>query len=323
MARAFLSEDNPFHILVPVWGENYTETFLNYLVPSLLAEGNLPAWPYSAHTVLQIATRQEDALQMEASPFFQRLRHFVPIQFQIFEFAQFKHLQIGQAFEAKYQLLNDIMGLLLQQAMAVSAHVIPLVSDVVLADNFFSYLRQALEAETVLLLMAGPRLALTAKNSLETGRKNGTLALSPRQLNQRIFSDLHPHEQACFIDAPVFSQWPSHVYYWQNPRLVISRWFHLHPFFLYCPQVVQGQRTVSIEADLLNQYQGRREQIRLIQESETAACSVSTLAEDMPAWGKQSSLSERQQMLLDFGEHKCLPLQRWFFGHSIAFRLDN
>jgi hypothetical protein len=90
---------------------------------------------------------------------------------------------------------------------------------------------------------------------------------------------------------------------------------------LYCPQVAQGQRAVSIEADLLNQYQGRREQIRVVQASETAACSVSTVAEDMPAWGKQSSLSERQQMLLDFAEHKCLPLQRWFFGHSIAFSL--
>lgn len=316
--------DHRFHILLPVWGSQYTQTFLDYLAPSLLAEGNLPAWPFCERTVLQIATRQEDAWQMEANPVFQRLRHFLPVQFQIFEGAQFAQLGVGERFEAKYEMLNQIMAILLQGAMAASAHVIPLMSDTLLASHFFSYLHQALEADIRLLLLAGPRLAFQTKPLLEVGRQaGGALALTPRQLNGLVFGQLHPHEQACFIDAPVFSQWPSHVYYWENSTQIRSHWFHLHPFFLYRPQVAQGQSGVSIEGELLNQYAEQREQIRVVQASETAACSVSDSDQDMPAWGLSSTLAERHQSLIRFGEKNCFPLQRWFFGHPIVFELGD
>ncbi|MGE3726904.1 MAG: hypothetical protein AB7I41_15195 [Candidatus Sericytochromatia bacterium] len=310
-----------FHILVPVWGREYTRSFLDYLVASLLAEGNLPAWPYCGNTLLQIATRQEDALQMEASPVFQRLRHYLPVQFQIFDLTQFGYLQGSSVFEAKQAILQQIMAQLFVLAMDASAHVIPLMGDTLLANGFFSYLCQVFNAETRLLLMAGPRLAPTAQGRLAPLKQNGVLALSPHQLNHWVFEQLHPHEAACFMDAPLFSQWPSHVYYWETPRQIRSHWFHLHPFFLYRPQVARQARSVALEMELLEQYATQPDTIGVVQQSETAACSLASDAEDMPAWGRESSLSERQEMLVQFGQKNCFPLQRWLFKHPILFYL--
>jgi hypothetical protein len=316
---SFLSVYNRFDLIVPVWGEHYTQLFLNYLLPSLLAPGNLPAWPYCANSCLQIATQQADAKIIEESPVFKKIRHFLPVQIHLFETEQFSHLNNMPFRESKYIMLQEIMAEMMKQSMASLAHVIPLTSDTLLAHNFLAYLAQILEQEPVLLMMAGPRLALDSQMALEMGRTENALALSPQKLNQLLFSNPHPHERACFLDGPQFSAWPSHIYYWKTPQELYSHWFHMHPFFLYLPQLMQNQRGTSVDGDILNQYDDRRSRICLVQQSETLACSVSNADSDMPAWGYQKTLQERQSMLLEFAEKFCFPIQRWFFTHPISF----
>jgi hypothetical protein len=316
---SFLSVYSRIDMIVPVWGTAYTQLFLNYLLPSLLASGNLPAWPYCGHTFLQIATQKEDAQIMEDSPIFQKIRAYLPVQMNIFEPEQFEKLSNVTFNRAKFFILQTIMAEMLKRSMLASAHVIPLMADTLLANNFLTYLAQVFEQKPVLLMMAGPRLALASQKTIEMGRTENALELSPQMLNQLLFSNPHPHEQACFLDAPLFSAWPSHVYYWKTPQELYSHWFHMHPFFLYHPQIGQNQWGISIDGDILAQYDDRRSNIRLVQKSETMACSVTNAFSDIDIRLKELTLARRQQMLIKFGQEKCLPIQRWFFSHPISF----
>ena len=76
--------ERPFHFIIVLWGRHYTNYFLEYCVPSLLAPGNLPALNTVPRSKIVIATRPEDWAEIQSSNIFRSLERYVdPVYIEI------------------------------------------------------------------------------------------------------------------------------------------------------------------------------------------------------------------------------------------------
>lgn len=69
--------ERPFHLITVFWGERFRRYFLDYLVASLLAPGNLPMLNSQGLCKFLIATYPEDWQAMQDDPRFLALWHYI------------------------------------------------------------------------------------------------------------------------------------------------------------------------------------------------------------------------------------------------------
>jgi hypothetical protein len=67
--------------LLPLWGQKYIDTFCEYSLRSLLAEGNLPALSREYRCKFTLLTRPEDVAYFESQPLFKTLREYCTINY--------------------------------------------------------------------------------------------------------------------------------------------------------------------------------------------------------------------------------------------------
>ena len=72
---------NKVCFLLVVWGKKYIKNFLNLSLPSLLAEGNIPAFCQRYETHFIFLTRSEHVNDFNQSPSFQKLKNATRIEF--------------------------------------------------------------------------------------------------------------------------------------------------------------------------------------------------------------------------------------------------
>ena len=84
-----------------VWGEDYVRDFLDYSLPTLLADGNLTNNPAIDGSRFQVLTTKRDFEQLVASPLFQRLQQTLPV-----DFVQLDAVRAGNKYRtaSRYQM---------------------------------------------------------------------------------------------------------------------------------------------------------------------------------------------------------------------------
>ena len=72
-------------VLLPVWGYEFTQQFLNVSLPTLLAPGNLPALAKTLPTEFIFLTGRRDEPMIRESAGYRRLARICPVSFHLID----------------------------------------------------------------------------------------------------------------------------------------------------------------------------------------------------------------------------------------------
>ena len=312
-----------FQIVVPVWGADYLQLLQTCLLPSLLAPGNLPAWPHGSQTELHIFIPPDDAKKLENSPVIQVLRHFCAVHFDLFEPESLKSWIRQRGEVNKYNLTHVLLCQALEAAHAQSASVFPLMADMVVGDGFFLFVEKIRQQGIQLLMHISPRVVKTEFLGLSKGYYGSPtcLKIPPLTLARLSLLSLHPHEKACFFDAPAFTDWPSHFYVRSGHQL-IAHCFHMHPMYMFEPRPLSQAAFSTIDLDYVLQYTGDLSRVYVAQNHEMAACSLSNPEQDLHL-SHAIAGQDRLKTLKMFSKYSAQPLHHWLFRQPIYYDLSD
>jgi hypothetical protein len=268
------------NILIPVWGAYYCHTLTTFLLPSLLAPGNLPAWPWRQQTTLQLLTTAQDAEILSKNGILTQFEPYCQVDFAIFDPIMLKLNGAYQEHASKYHVMSVVLSQAFQMAAQASADVIPLMADMILSDGFFHYLVDVQARGMVLLLHPSPRVQSEGMGSaLHQWRTGFQLSVPAGTLARETIRHLHPHEQACFLDAPEFTHWPSHFYI-PEPGGVYAHCLHMHPMYMYQPRPLPPGQITTIDVGFIHPYADRYAHIEVASNRYFSACSLSNPQDD-------------------------------------------
>lgn len=307
-------------IALPIWGDFYIHTFLTWSLPTLLAPGNLQEGPFhSENAHLLLYTTASSRRQLEKASLFQELAALIPVQWNIFEVPD---VMPHRFF--KHRLMSACYADAVLLAREHQRGLMPLTADNLFSAGALTHIFSASKQADVVLL-AGLRISYTAISALERYRQGKCLNIPASDLVGLALKYPHPHFRACFMDAPLFSAWPSQVYYRTGPASFQARCFHLHPIFISAPlpftQVPEGASSHlnTLDGHYLQQYYAAGAQFKIVDGLELAAVTLSQ-EEDVPMVEKNLSFEQRQQHIKTFGRNYCLPVHHYFFEQLLTFQ---
>ena len=189
--------DAGLHIIVPVWGREYTQIFIDLLLPTLLAPGNIPALPHPERHVFQIYTTLEDRAMIEASPAYQRLIRHIRVAFH--------RVRVRDPFTAvnRFSVQSDCYRRAIREADAADQAMVFLTPDSVMADGSLRNLA-AIAGRPGVRTIYGPGVRLIKEpvqaHLLRHHRvtEDGPIIIAPRELVRVMLDNLHPIAKAHF-----------------------------------------------------------------------------------------------------------------------------
>jgi hypothetical protein len=228
------------YVIIPVWGEAYTRRWLEFSLPSLLADGNLPAVAQRYSTKVLLYTTREDLDLILPHPAVTMLRDIAPLRVNTIA---------DRREDATKQHSGNLMvkchGAGLMQAWNDDHGVFGLVADSVFGNTCF--------ASACEHINAGKRAVVTQGFGVledefgaqldSAGLRNQTaLSIPHRTLVRIMFETMHPAWAAKFWDAPQCTSHPGFMYWRLGERSLLMRVWHLYPMFIYPerPPVTEG-----------------------------------------------------------------------------------
>jgi hypothetical protein len=135
------------------WGEAFIDKFMNYHVPSLLAEGNLPALARRRKVIHSIVTTETDRKRIVASPAFKRLSRFAEVVFTCFPEKFLEQREREQYPFYHFYGLLDHQSVFLAAALRAELYLLPV--DIVLSHDSLTNLGRRLDRGADCCAVAG------------------------------------------------------------------------------------------------------------------------------------------------------------------------
>jgi hypothetical protein len=212
-------------VVAPVWGERHRRRFLDIVLPSWLALGNLPTLATRRRLTVKIATRAGDIATFEDDPAFKALCRLASVEFVLID----DLLTSGNVFVT--------LTLAYQRGLRRAAEggvfcAILLNADFILAQTSLCALLDTLDggAEAVL----APSLRVNEEEAFEYLRAavgpDGALSRSSRDLVALALSALHPTAMSSRVDQHAIQSLSPHQLFWRpEAGTLIGRAFCLFP----------------------------------------------------------------------------------------------
>ena len=186
MASSIL-EERPFYFIVALWGAEFRSFFINLLLPTLLAPGNIPSLANKSGSCFLIATPRSDWTALQDEPLMGVLRshiHVVPINMPEVAPGDDKFVVMTRA----HKLAADL-------AIEANAFGIFLCPDTLLSDGTVRRLQERAAAGAKVVLIAALRHQqesfLADLYASTAYAPNKPLVLSPRELMELSLRHLH------------------------------------------------------------------------------------------------------------------------------------
>jgi hypothetical protein len=265
----------PVHFVVPVWGESYVRTFLDYCLPAQLSPDNIPSLGKDGGDQYIIYTTPADQAVIEASESCRALQRFMPVTFE--------HIDLTLFDGEKYQCKSECYRKALQQAIASNAAVIALNADVLFANGFLRSVKNLLTQGKRVIEVPGPRgLRDPIAKALDAefrGADGISISIEPIELAKLWLKNLHPQLQMHYVEGVEGETFhPSHLYWLVGQEGAIIRGFHLYPIVIY-----PGNRSVNfsgtIDDDLVANLGVTEQEKYLAQDSRELFCCELSLPE--------------------------------------------
>ena len=219
------------YVIIPVWGERYVRRWLDLSLPSLLADGNLPALARQFPVRTLLFTTQEDLGVIMADPRVKMLRDIGPLRVR----AMIQNRKDALAVHAG-SLMTGCHKAGLQQSWADDFGIIPVCSDLIFANGSLGSLAPHIAAGKRAVITQGFGVVedkLVAQLDALGLRGGPTLDIPPRTLVRMLFDTFHPAFSSKFWDAPNCSSHPAMMYWRLGERSFLMRCWHLYPVFFY------------------------------------------------------------------------------------------
>lgn len=218
-----------FHLVTVVWGSDFTDIFLNLVLPSLLSPGNLPVFQEMKQSVYKIYTTAKDAEVIAKSKKYKLLTEIINTKIKVFRFPRYP---VG-----RYQYLTFCQKHALIEAYKQDCAFVYLTPDNIYANGSFTNLLKIVA--TGKRVVMEPSFTVTAEKFIPVAKKklfsieeNGRVSIDSRRLIKIAISYLHPIEKALFWKSTDFSGWPALLYWSVKEDGLLKRAFHLHPLMI-------------------------------------------------------------------------------------------
>ncbi len=222
-----------------VYGDTYTNLFLNYHLPSLLDDTNLPM--YGKNTTYVIFTDNETQPILMKHPNVLRLMSICEVVFE-----EFSWRQDAKRFELRYSVLVGTFKMSVERACAGAYdYLCTWTADMVLAKNFFPKVLERMREGHDAVLMQPPRAAAeTASPHLDKAEG----ALSDIDLWNVCFKNLHPLWVACHWDSPTFTSMPFSLL-WNTGYGLLVRSYSVTPI-IFKPTLDMMETKKVVDAEI-------------------------------------------------------------------------
>ncbi len=233
-----------FHWITAVWGERYTELFVNLVMPTQLSTGNFPALQCREHSVYKIYAPATEIAVIRASSAYARLAALVPIQF----------IEIGGADAAllrtwPHEVMIRCHKRAYEDAIAEGAAAVFLAPDAILTDGSFAALeRRALEGYSILLTPGLLAAVETGRPWIESRCReaDGSICLTSQQATAMTRRCPQSFFEKLAVTEPEFANnWPSYMWASVNSSSLIYRAWHLHPILVHSRQATALVTTID------------------------------------------------------------------------------
>jgi hypothetical protein len=209
-------------ILMPVWGERYIRQFFDFCLPSLLAEGNLPALRRRAPCAFTFFTRAEDGRTIRGHPLLPALESLCAVEIEPID-------DLISDSPSTIITIAYASGVRSAGAAALQTSFIFLVADYVFADGALDNAVAPIFAGSSGVLVGNFQACLEEVGAFLRSRPDAArLSIEPRSLVRLAMEHLHPSTIANFADDPLRSDPASNRLFWRVGDGMIGRFYLMH-----------------------------------------------------------------------------------------------
>ena len=213
-------------IVVPVWGQNYVDTFLKLSLPTQLSPLNIPKISKKHKVIYVIYTTRKDKKFIESSDIFIRLSKYANIEFSF----------VNNIFNKKvYTLYRKIHYIELKKSSKKDECVFLFNSDMIMSDQFMYRAIKIMKTHKVINVFCPRTLEEPIKKFYaNNANSNYHLKITAQTLNKLWFQNCHPLMKYHFLPKKNKEQILPATFIWQPKKNVVYvRSFHLHPVLVY------------------------------------------------------------------------------------------
>lgn len=219
-----------------VYGQDYSNIFLNQHLQSLLDKTNIPA--YTDRLEYLIFTDEQTVPILKAHPNFQWLTQIIPVQLGVFDFPPG-----ADKFGNRYAALIHTFHSSVEKALELNYYCSAMVADLVFAKDYFRKVFSRLDAGYDSCFVLPLRSALEAI----ANRLPCQGALEAEALFNLGYECLHPLWSACHWESPQFSKMPFSLI-WNTGSGLLVKSFSITPIaFTPYPEMLGSKQVIDVE----------------------------------------------------------------------------
>ena len=240
MGMVIRMQPSGLYFMTPVWGEAYTKLFLDIVIPSQLAPGNLPGLHDSEKCRYLIFTTSQDATVITSSPQYRTLSTIIPVEV----------LLIDGEITGPHDTMSECFRRGIAMADEANAASVFLTPDLVFSDGSFRTLQWLVTQGRRVVYITGIRLIKQPVVSALRDRflREGVIAVEPNDLMDIALSNLHPLAHSSFWEEGEDDLIPANLYWRVGSKGLLARCFHLHPVLVY-PEIKRAVFYGTVDDD--------------------------------------------------------------------------
>ena len=214
-----------YYFLTPVWGREYTQLYVDVVIPAQLAQGNLPAFRSDGQSRYIVYTTREDAEAIRTAASFRSLSEIITTAIEI----------IDENIRVPHDTMSNCFRRGIVAAERADAAAIFLTPDLVFADGSFAALKRLTESGSDVVFVPGLRtLKQGVSAALREQYKSGcVIKVPPRDLMQVALDNLHPLADLSWWEEGERDLVPANLYWRVGSEGIVARCFHLHPLLVH------------------------------------------------------------------------------------------
>ncbi|WP_156957505.1 hypothetical protein [Hippea jasoniae] len=210
---------------MPVWGDIYVKSFLEYSLPSQLADNNLP-YLSDRNCIIDyfIYTSKSNKHLFEESISFKKLKDIANVNFEYID-------KILNGEQDKYYVMSYSHFDIITQKSKMNDYMFLMVADAIYSNSFFKYIYDLIYDGKKIVYMLGfrvnPSLARICRKKYYN-KKTNCISVDSAELSKLAIKHIHINSKSHIISEKNFTNWPS-VLIEKVSNGFLMRGFHLHP----------------------------------------------------------------------------------------------
>jgi len=299
---------------VPIWGEGYVKTFLDYSLPTQLAPDNIPLLDKSVEHSYCIYTTRSDYEHIADAAVFHALQRAISVTVEYID-AELASTRRVSA-DAKYQIKSNCYRHALQRASERGAAVVALNADILLANGFVRTCVNLLYGGKRIIEVPGPRGLRDPIGETLISRYRASdgvsLVIDPVELSAVWMKHLHPLLRMHFVEGVEGAAFhPSHLYWAVGEEGIVARCFHLYPIVVFPRRNTSVNFSTTIDDDLVANLGLPSDEIFVAQDSrEIFCCELSPPEHYVGDIARRGDVGRYVEFFMNHGKHNIGNLEK-------------